>query len=428
VLTPSSRRALLGALVALAALAVSAPARADSVTEWNQNASDALHGIAGQGAPSIVHLAMVHAAVYDAVNAIDGGHEPYLTAPRARSWYSQDAAAATAAYRVLVDSQPPLVAPTQYQALVDLIKPRYDLALASIPDGPAKDGGIATGNAAADALIEARRNDGRFGPFRFTVGTTVPQWRPEPEGSANDPGAWLKDVRPFVIRDSTPFQGAGPLPLTSRRYARELNEVKEIGAANSATRSQAQTDASVFWGRANGTHTWSALLRDVAQREGGSVADNARLFAMAYTSAADALITVWVGKARYSFWRPLTAIRQADADGNAATTADPAWTPLIAAPPYPDHPSGLSALGAAMARSLQDFFCTDKFTFGVTAAGITQTFDRFSQPAAQIVDARVWSGIHFRYADEQGARIGRRVAKWSNQRHFRAVRWHGHHR
>jgi hypothetical protein len=421
------RGMLAAAAAVLTALTLSASARADSVTEWNQNASDVVHGIAGQGAPSIAHLAMVHAAVYDAVNAIDRRHEPYVSMPRAKRWYSKDAAAATAAYRVLVNADAPVVPAAQLPAVIALIQPRYDAALARIPDGRAKAGGIATGDAAAAALLEARANDGRFGPFRFPIGTTIPQWRPEPAGSVNDPGAWLKDVRPFLVQDSSQFGGEPPAALTSRRYAREFNEVKELGAADSETRTDGQTIAARFWGTTNATATWSGILRTVAEQQRGSVAENARLFAMAYTTAADALITTWTDKARFLFWRPLTAIHLAADDGNPNTAADPAWTPLINAPPYPEHPSGLTALGGALVRALQDFYGTDKVAFGfTTAAGFERHYTRFSQAITDIIDARVWSGIHFRFADEQGALIGRRVARWADKRYFREVSCHRH--
>jgi hypothetical protein len=412
------RHGTLVVAAALAMFAVSAPARADSVTDWNLNASNELQAVAGQGAASIAHLALVHIAIYDAVNAIDGRHEPYLVAPRARRWYSEDAAVATAAYRVMVDIRPPLVTDAQQPALVGRIQALYDAALAKIPDGRAKQGGIDVGNAAAGALIAVRLNDGRFGPFRFTVGTAVGQWRPEPAGSTNDPFAWLKDVRPFLVRDSSQFRSRGPNALTSRRYAREFDEVKDLGAVNSKTRTDDQTAAARFWGAANAPSTWGALLRDVAAHDGGSVADHARLFAKAYAASADALITTWVDKARYSFWRPLTAIHQADLDGNPATDADPSWAPLLNSPPYPEHPSGLSALGGAMVRSLQDFYGTDRFAFGTTHAAGQRSYTRFSQAVEEIVDARVWAGIHFRTSDDQGALIGEQVARWANRRYF----------
>jgi len=423
-------RGTLAAAVALAVLIVCAPARADSVTEWNKNASDVVHGIGQQGSPSIVHLAMVHAAVYDAVNAIDRRHEPYVSMPRAKRWYSKDAAVATAAYHVLVDADPSVVADdAQLKAVIELLEPRYTAALDEIPDGRAKAGGIATGAAAAAALLKAREGDGRFGPFRFPVGTVVPRWRPEPEGSTNDPGAWLKDVRPFLVESASQFAGAPPLALTSRRYAREFNEVKELGAVNSATRTADQTHAARFWGGpTNATATWSGILRTVAIEQGGSVADNARLFAKAYTAAADSLITTWRDKARYLFWRPVTAIHLAAEDGNPRTAPDPGWASLIPTPPYPDHPSGLSALGGALVRSLQDFYGTDRVAFSYTASnGLERHYTRFSQVLEEIVDARVWSGIHFRFSDEEGAQIGRNVARWADKRFFGDVRCHRHH-
>jgi hypothetical protein len=409
-----ARRGMLVAILTLAALALTAPARADTVTQWNQFASNALSRDAGQGAISSVHLAMVNAAVYDAVNAIDRRYEPYLVAPRAKRWYSQDAAAATAAYRVLVNDKAPVVTTAQLPGLVAYIKPLYDTSLAAIPDGAAKAGGIAVGNAAADAMIAARTGDGRFGSFQFTAGTEPGQWRPEP---AFDPGAWLKDVKPFVVDSASQFAGRPPLRLTSRRYAREFNEVKTLGGKTSTVRTPDQTAAGEFWGLTNATATWSSLIRSIADQHPAPLADHARLFAMIYMSAADALITVWADKALYSFWRPITAIREALNDGNPDTAPDATtWVPLVPTPPYPDQPSGLSALGAAAIRSLQDFYGTDEMTFGATnVLGASRSYTSLSQAIEEIVNARVWSGTHFRFADEQGERIGRKVARYTGR-------------
>jgi hypothetical protein len=293
----------------------------------------------------------------------------------------------------------------------------YDASLAAIPAGAPKDGGIMTGNAAAEAMIAARRDDGRFGPFRFSVGTLAGQWRPVLPAFVNDPFAWVKDVKPFLIRGSSQFAGPPPYPLTSRRYAREFDEVKQLGALNSPTRTQDQTDAGRFWGATNAVGTWGGLYRDIAQRYGRSLADNARMFATVYLAGADAAITVWADKAKYSFWRPITAIRQADTDGNPRTIADPNWLPLVNTPPYPEMPSGLSSLSGASARALQDFFGTDQRAFATTKAiGITRSYTSFSQAEEDVIGARVWSGIHFRHADEVGAAIGERIARWQQQR------------
>jgi len=418
-----TRRALLGGLAVLSVFALAAPARADSVTDWDQIAAAALQSPgtatppgAGQGAPSIAHLAMVHAAVYDAVNAIDGGHEPYVSSPAAEPWFSQDAAVAAAARHVLVNGGLGIPA-----ARLAAIETAYQAAVGAIAPGPARDGGIATGEAAAVALLAARAGDGRFGPFRFTVGTLPGQWRPT--SGVSDPFAWLKDVTPFVLRDPDLFRGRGPHGLTTRAYAADFNEVKALGGdgiVTATSRTPDQTTIAQYWGLTNGTATMSSILRSIANGQGGTLADHARLLARAYTNGADALIVTWRDKARYSFWRPVTAIHEAASDGNSATEADTAWQSLITSPPYPDHPSGLTALGCAVADTMQDFYGRDEATFsGTTQGNVTRTFTSFSQVCADIVDARVWSGIHFRFADEEAAKIGRRVAHWGNQHAFR---------
>jgi hypothetical protein len=236
----------------------------------------------------------------------------------------------------------------------------------------------------------------------------------------NDPGAWLKDVRPFVIPDPAWFSSRPPRPITSRAYARDLAEVKAVGSIDSTLRTEDQTAAARFWGTANATETIGTLLRSVAEARGGSLAANARMFAAAYAHAADALIVAWNDKAREPFWRPITAIREAASDGNPATEPDPEWLPLINNPPYPEHPSGLATLGGAVVRTLQDVLGTDEVAFGATSStGVTRSYRRLSQMLDEIVDARVWSGIHFRFADEEGARLGRRVARWAGRHGWR---------
>jgi hypothetical protein len=404
------------ALVAAMALAAPALARADTVTEWNLNASHAIFVTAAQPPQqSVVHMAMVHGAVYDAVNAIDGGHEGYLISSRLASPFdSKEAAAATAAYRVLVSLFP---GPEQKPTL----DAQYAASLAGIPDGVQKTRGIAVGEAAAAAMIAARTNDGRFGPYRFPVGSAPGVWRPVLPMFVNDPNAWLKDVKPFLIRSGTQFRSKGPNALTSRQYAREFNEVKSLGSAASTVRTADQTQAARYWAE-NPPATWSRVARTLSAQQGLSLVDNARLFAMLYMTAADALITVWNDKAHYLFWRPITAIREADTDGNPATQPDADWLPLIPTPPYTEHSSGHCGLSGSFVRTLQQFFGTDEIGWTDTNnAGLTRSFTRFSQAIDEIVNVRVWSGIHFRTADEQGARIGRQVANYRNVHYFRPV-------
>ena len=411
--------ALLGAAAAaVTALAAPGVAQADAVTQWNLNASNALMATAGQPPQaSVPHLAMVHGAVYDAVNAIDGSHEGYLLTSRVGSPFdSQEAAAATAAYRVLLS-----IVPGQQQVL----DAHYAASLAAVPEGPAKVRGVAVGEAAAAAMIAARIDDGRFGAYRFPIGSVAGAWRPVLPAFVNDPFAWLKDVRPFLVESASQFRSAGPDRLTSARYAKDFAEVKELGSAASTTRTADQTHAARYWAE-NPPGTWSRVFRTLSAQQGLSVAENARLYAQLYLTAADALITVWADKASSLFWRPLTAIREAGSDGNTRTEADPDWLPLIATPPYTEHPSGHTALSGSIAATLRDFFGSDRIGWTDTNnAGLTRSFGSFSQAIAEVVDARVWSGIHFRNADEQGERIGEQVARWRQHHFFRPVRARG---
>jgi hypothetical protein len=406
---------LVALAVTLAALAGPSIARADVVTEWNLNASNALFVNAGQAPQaSVPHLAMVHGAMYDAVNAIDGGYEGYLLKRRLGDPSdSKEAAAATAAYRVLLD-----IVPGQQETLEGW----YAASLAPIPAGPAKAHGIAIGEAAAAAMIAARTNDGRFGSYRFPVGTLPGEWEPVLPAFVNDPNAWLKDVRPFLVRNFTRFETDAPFRLKSKQYARELAEVQSVGSASSTTRTSDQTLAARYWAE-NPPATWSRIFRTLSAQEGLSVSENARLYAMLYLTAADSLISVWRDKARFLFWRPITAIREADTDGNQATEPDPTWLPLIPTPPYPEHPSGHNGLSGSIVATLQQFFGTDEIGWTDTNnAGLTRSFTRLSQAINEIVDARVWSGIHFRAADEQAARLGKLVARYRDQHYFEPIR------
>jgi hypothetical protein len=362
---------------------------------------------------SVPHMAMVHGAVYDAVNAIDGGHEGYLLNSRlAAPFDSKEAAAAAAAHRMLL-----WLLPGQ-QATLDA---EYALSLGAIPDSSSKTRGIAVGEAAAAAMIAARTDDGRFGPFRFLVGTTPGAWRPVLPAFVNDPNAWLKDVKPFLIRDPEDYRSKGPLDLQSPAYAREFDEVKSLGSASSTTRTADQTNAARYWAE-NPPATWSRIFRMLSAQQGVSLVDNARLYAMLYMTAADALISVWDDKAYWSFWRPITAIREADTDGNPRTEKDAAWLPLIPTPPYTEHSSGHAGLSGSFVATLQDFFGTDEIGWTDTNnGGLTRSFTRFSVAVDEIIGARVWSGIHFHASDEQGARIGLEVERYAQQHYFGAV-------
>ena len=405
------KHGLAAALAAVAALTAPAVGSADTVTQWNQNAANALYVTAAQPPNvSVLHMAMVQGAVYDAVNAIDGGRAGYLLTSRvATPTDSKDAAAATAAYKVLVS-----IVPIQQPALQAL----YNASLAGIPDGTAKTRGIAVGDAAAAAMIAARTADGRFGTPGFLTGTTPGAWRPVLPAFGNDPNAWTKDVKPFLLERASQFRSSGPYDLDSRKYARDFAEVKAMGSASSTTRTADQTQAALYWAE-NPPRTWNRIFNSLSMARGLSLSDNARLFAELYLTAADALIAMWDEKAHYSFWRPITAIREAHTDGNDATTRDENWLPLVANPPYPEHPSGHLGLSGSICKTLQQFFGTDKLEWSDTnVAGRTRSYSRVSDAVEEIVDLRVWSGLHFRKADEDAERIGRRIAKYRATHYF----------
>ena len=238
-----------------------------------------------------------------------------------------------------------------------------------------------------------------------------------PPAFGNDLSAWIKDVRPFLIRDPARYRTDGPYSLTSRRYTREFNEVKDFGSLASPVRTADQTDQARFW--AEGPQPWTRAARALAIDRGLRTGETARMFAMLYTTGADALISVWDDKARWLFWRPITAIREAASDNNPDTAADTSWLPLINTPSYPEQPSGLSAVSAAMAECLEEVF-GHRVPFSITSvsSGTTRSYRSFSHAVDEVVDARVYSGIHFRKADEDGEELGERVARDGLDRNF----------
>ncbi|HEX5904049.1 MAG TPA: vanadium-dependent haloperoxidase, partial [Actinomycetota bacterium] len=347
------------------------------------------------------------------VNAIDGDFEPYLVAPPAEPWYSEDAAAAAAAHEVLVWLLPGRT--SQLDAFLDA-------SLASIPDGPSKEGGKAVGEAAGQAMISARTDDGRFGDTSFTEGFDAGEWRALAAGLAGNNLKWIGDVKEFLVPDAEMFATSGPLPLASDAYTAEFDQVKSLGSATSTTRTPDQTAMARFWAD-HATAMWNRIFRQLSMSEGLSVTKNARFFAMLYLTGADAAISCFQDKERWHFWRPLTAIVNADTDGNPATDADTTWTPLLGNPPYPDHPSGHNCLSSSIVETLKDFFGTNHMSFSATHAtlGTTRTFDHFSQAIAEIRLARVYAGIHFMTADAQGASLGKQVAKFREEHYFQPV-------
>jgi hypothetical protein len=426
-------RAALAAAVVVG-LAAPAAAQANEVTHWNRIAMSTLVAFPGPagGAPNALHInmGMTQGAVYDALNAIEPKHHrPYLLTRRFGATASKDAAVATAAYRVLASivSRVPATIPFPNRAaLLQTLATEYAASLASIPGSPFKKMGIAAGNAAADAMLAARQGDGRFGPSQWVPLVGPGYWQPllNPDGSPMlDPTPWVGGVRPFLLQSPSQFRTPGPLPLASAAYAAEFNEVKELGSLNSAVRTPEQTHNALFWQSTGGPGLlWSDVADDLAENRSMGMADTARLLAMMNLAAADAHINCWNDKYYYDFWRPWNAIHDAASDGNPATQSDPTWTALLTAP-YPDHPSGHLCADGAHLRVLQLFF-GDDVHFGVTSTrfnGETRFFDHFSEPLAEIIEARIWAGLHFRTADVQAEALGRNVAEYMADHYFQPV-------
>jgi hypothetical protein len=355
-----------------------------------------------------LYLGIVSAAVYDAVVAIEGGYAPYggRLARRAHRRASSQAAAATAAYRILA---------FYFPASGAALAADYQTSLAAIPDGRAKDNGVAVGDAAAALIERLRQGDGRDDASIVYTRTPAPGvWRPTPPPLTPFAVQWLGFVRPLLLSSPTQFALRGPYALTSRRYARDFNEEKAVGSATSTARTPDQTETALFWSD-NAVVQYQAGFRDLATRHGLDIVRSARMFAVLNVASADAGIACWRGKFDFAFWRPITAIRLGDTDGNPATVADPTWTPLIVTPPYPDYPSGHACLTGATAAGLSAFFGARHIDLNVSSA-VTNTARHYETARTlneDTMNARVWLGIHFRKAMVDGNRLGNDVTAFA---------------
>ena len=423
------RLAVLGLAVALAVPAVASSA--NEATKWNEIAITTVNAqppITSAPSAASIFVAMVQGAVYGAVNATDRHGRPYLVMhsyPKA----SPEAAAATAAFRVLNTLFPSAT-----------LQSAYDASLAGIPNGARKDQGIEVGTMAADAML-AEGHDGRV-LMSCTFGTFVPGvWQPLATATgapACDPSPWVKDAKTFLVESGSQFRTPGPLELTSAAYTAEFNEVKAIGALNNSTRTPAQSHIAAFW-NTNPAANYNAIARRFVDLYSLDLSDSARLFAMLDLTAADALITTWADKYYFNFWRPRAAIRQADTDGNPDTEADPNWEPMfhptldpaiggvgpaLITPPYPDHPSGATSYASASMNALAAFFGTDELPFYATSSrfpGEQRAFTRFSDVTNEVLEARIYAGIHFRTPDVQSAELGREIARYAHKHWFAAA-------
>ncbi len=384
------------------------------ISDWNALAVATFSGDPTKAPQEVpLYMGFVQAAVYDAVVGIDRRYEPYRFQARAPHKTSAQAAAVAAAHKVLVTYSP------YAQTTLDAA---YATALAQIPDGKAKTRGVDFGTLAADNLIAMRANDGRNAPVLFTQPPAPGVWRPTPPAFLPMAVPWMGSVTPMLLRSGAQFGEPGPPPaLTSARYTRDFDEVKTLGSATSTARTAEETNTALFFS-GNAPIQVNAALRDQLTVRHPDIVDAARMFAAVDMSEADAIIAVWHAKYLYGFWRPITAVNLADTDGNPATTADTSWTPLLTTPPYPEYVSGYSGLTGAFTQALEDTLNTRHLQLTLISTAVPSAVRTYYSGALlrnDVVDARVWLGIHFRFSDTGGVEMGQRVADWALTHYFR---------
>jgi hypothetical protein len=420
-LTQFKRIRILPLLIALALIALASPtlARADAVTDWNGYAASAIVGGAGMPPPrGLIRLAMVHVAIYDAVNAIAGyPFTPYAVTPNVVTPASPEAATAAAAHDILVALFP------GQQAILDN---EYAASLALIPDGPAKTNGITVGQQVAAGVLLFRANDGRDAVVPYTPGSGPSVWIPTPPGFLPAQAPEVAYVRPFTMNSPSQFRAEPPPDLLSDTWARDYNETKSLGATTGSTRTPEQTDLARFVSD-QPMLQWNRAWRGISASVGLNLLDNARFFALLTTASSDALIACWDSKFFYNFWRPVTAIRAGDTDGNPQTDPDPNWIGVVVTPNHPEYPAAHGCFSGASCETLTFFFGTDNFNFTMDSRvpGLMEPvrqYTSFSQALQDILDARVYGGMHFRNSTQQGAIIGRQVSHFATRHFFRSSR------
>jgi hypothetical protein len=404
------------ALLTLSALAFSTlSAQADVITDWNQILMNAIRADRTAPPKAARAMAMTHTAMFDAVNAVSGSHTGYLYSGPTLANASKEAAAATAAHRVLTSIYGPSAA----------FDAQLASHLASVTNTAARTRGISLGTTAADLMLDARSADGSANAAPYTPGTNPGAWRPVGSGNAILPN-W-GSVTPFTLSSPAQFRRSGMPDLASDQYAQEWDQVRRLGAATGSERTDDQTAIAHFWVGGPGTVTppgqWNDIARQVSSDRALSLDDNARLFATLGLAVADAGIAAWDMKYHYNTWRPITAIHEADADGNDQTFADPTWTPLLSTPNHPDYVSGHSTFSAAAATALASFFGEDRIAFTYTSedTGTARSFNGFWEAAEEAGMSRIYGGIHTMTANLHGLYSGCDVANWITTNYFQTI-------
>jgi hypothetical protein len=398
-------------LIAIALTGLSQPANADVITDWNDRA--VAHVLSrGMGPPPAERIiAMVHVAMFDAINSIERKYRPYLAQLPATAPISKEAAAAAAAGTVLANIHP------QTQTEMKAMLATY---LGNIPDSAEKTAGIKLGEAVAAKVLEIRANDGssaadsyrpqaKVGIYVPTAPTLAPQW----------PG-----VKPFAMTSGSQFRPVAPIALTSKEWTADYNEIKELGGRNSSKRSAQQSENARFW-IASGGDIYYPLVRGIHESKKLSLIEGARLYALMAVARADALIAVFDAKYHYEFWRPVTAIRNGDKDDNPATERDATWMPIADTPMHPEYPCAHCILAASMTGVVEALFGTadvpEVSTTSPTLAGVTHRWTNMRALDTEVAEARIWAGFHYRFSTRVGQEMGRKIGEHAVKRVMQPV-------
>jgi hypothetical protein len=425
----ASLAVVIAAFAVVASTATSAPRHttiaSTAAIDWNNIAittvrgeSPALFQLEG-----LVYMSYVQASVYDAVVKIEGRYKPYhnFHAPISPDGASAEAAVAAAAYTALAYYFPDKAAS---------LTTTYNAYLAGLPVA-GRASGVSIGEAAANDIIALRANDGRnavittpYGQGPLMPGVWI--FAPPPSlQSAQIP--WAAFMQPFMLKSPSQFRVGPPLDITSHKYMVQLEELRAFGASNSPVRTSEETAIGQFW-NANVTSQTQQALRDLSTAHGFDLVDTARALAMGNLVDTDAGIACWDSKYHYTFWRPVTAIQHADIDGNPGTTADPSWTPLLTTPNHPEYPAAHGCITGADAEVFANLLGTTDINVdfwgaagGLTTLTVMRHYATVQDLRDQIVDARVWAGLHFRYSGKQGIKLGTSVADWTMKHNFRPI-------
>ena len=398
----------------------SASTAGNAVIDWHTNMESAVV-VTGKKSPTVafVYFAYADVAMYDAVNSIDGRFQPFAVRVYAPRGASKDAAASVAAHDVLVHYLP------LQQSTLDT---DLQASLDAIADGPAKTDGINVGHAVAAQWLILRSGDGLEAPVSLAQPAPGPGiWEPVPTYPSPNPitpppvAEWQGQFKPFALRSADQFLERVPPPpsLTSETFTRDFNQTKAYGALNSSVRTPDQTEIGLFWSD-NPAAQYSRALRGLVDSQGLDTAEAARLGAMSFVALADSATACMNAKYHFWFWRPFTAIRNADTDGNPNTVADPNWEPLDVTPGHPEYPANHGCVTQALMDTLTAFFHTDEIPYSVTST-VTNTvhsFGSFEEVVKEVNHARIFGGMHFHHSVKEGNRLGRRVAEYMLEHKF----------